>query len=667
MLGKLDWSAIPFDQPIPLGAALIVFLAAAAVLIWVTVKGYWPYLWDEWITSVDHKRIGVMYIVLAALMLLRGFVDAIMMRTQQALAIHGPGYLPPEHYDQVFSAHGTIMIFFAAMPFVIGLMNFAVPLQLGIRDVAFPTLNSVSFWLTATGALLVNISLVVGEFARTGWLPYAPLSEMTYSPGVGVDYYLWSIQISGVGTLLTAVNLVTTILKMRAPGMGYLRMPMFCWTSLASNLLIVAAFPILTATLAMLTLDRYLGFHFFTNEAGGNQMMFVNLIWAWGHPEVYILVLPAFGIYSEIFSTFSSKPLFGYRSMVAATLFICIVSFMVWLHHFFTMGAGADVNAAFGIATSVIAVGTGVKIYNWLFTMYGGRVRFDTPMLWALGFVTTFIIGGMTGVLLAVPPADFMLHNSLFLVAHFHNVIISGVLFAAFAGFTYWFPKAFGFRLHEGWGKAAFWITLAGYVLVFVPLYIVGLLGMTRRLQHIDMDLWTPWLMVAVCGIAVMIVGAACQVVQLIVSIRHRDALRDETGDPWDGRSLEWSTSSPPPAFNYARLPHVEDEEPYWTVKQRAVDKQAPEPEQGYEPIEMPRNSPTGFVTAFFSTLIGFALIWHIWWLAIVGFIGAYVTFVVFAWREHGDYEIPADEVERIDRDSRAAKFAWMRGRERPA
>ncbi|RUX69933.1 cytochrome o ubiquinol oxidase subunit I [Mesorhizobium sp. M7A.F.Ca.US.005.03.1.1] len=667
MLGKLDSSAIPFDQPIPLVAALGVFLAAVAVLGWITVKGYWPYLWNEWISSVDHKRIGVMYIVLAMLMLLRGFIDAIMMRTQQVLAIHGPGYLPPEHYDQIFSAHGTIMIFFAAMPFMIGLMNFAVPLQLGIRDVAFPTLNSVSFWLTASGALLVNISLVIGEFARTGWLPYAPLSETTYSPGVGVDYYLWSIQISGVGTLLTGVNLVTTILKMRAPGMGYLRMPMFCWTSLASNLLIVAAFPILTATLAMLTLDRYLGFHFFTNEAGGNQMMFVNLIWAWGHPEVYILVLPAFGIFSEVFSTFSSKPLFGYRSMVAATMFICIVSFMVWLHHFFTMGAGADVNAAFGIATSVIAVGTGVKIYNWLFTMYGGRIRFDTPMLWALGFVTTFTVGGMTGVLLAVPPADFVLHNSLFLVAHFHNVIISGVLFGAFAGFTYWFPKAFGFRLHEGWGKAAFWVTLAGYMLVFVPLYIVGLLGMTRRLQHIDMDLWAPWLVVAVFGVLVMIAGAALQIMQLAVSIRHRDKLRDETGDPWDGRSLEWSTSSPPPVFNYARLPYVEDEEPYWRIKQRAREEKRPGAEQGYEPIEMPRNSPTGFVTAFFSTLIGFALIWHIWWLAIVGFIGAYATFVVFAWRDHGDYEIPAEEVARIDDDHKAAQSARLRRWERPA
>ena len=457
MFGKLTWDAIPFDQPIPLVAGAVVIVAMLGVLVFITIKGWIPYLWREWITSVDHKRIGVMYVTLAAVMLLRGFIDAIMMRSQQALAFQSQGYLPPEHYNQIFSAHGTIMIFFVAMPFVIGLMNFVVPLQLGVRDVAFPTLNSVGFWLTATGALLVNISLVVGEFARTGWLPYPPLSELTYSPGVGVDYYLWALEISGVGTLLTGINFVTTMLKIRAPGMTYMRMPMFCWTALASNLLIVAAFPILTATLAMLMLDRYLGFHFFTNEAGGNMMMFMNLIWAWGHPEVYILVLPAFGVFSEVVSTFSGKPLFGYRSMVIATMAICVISFMVWLHHFFTMGAGPDVNAVFGIATMIIAVPTGVKIYNWLFTMYGGRIVFATPMLWSIGFMVTFIIGGLTGVLVAVPPADFLLHNSLFLVAHFHNVIIGGVLFGAFAGYTYWFPKAFGFRLHEGLGKAAFW------------------------------------------------------------------------------------------------------------------------------------------------------------------------------------------------------------------
>jgi len=434
MLGKLTWNAIPWDQPIPLAAGAGVFLILLAVVAWIVIKGHLPYLWNEWITSVDHKRIGVMYCFLGLLMLLRGFVDAIMMRIQQAMAFHSGGFLPPEHYDQIFSAHGTIMIFFGAMPFLIGLMNFVVPLQLGIRDVAFPTWNSVSFWLTASGALLVNLSLIIGEFSRASWLPYPPLSEAAYSPGVGVDYYLWALQISGIGTLVTGINFVTTILKMRAPGMSYLRMPMFCWTALASNLIIVAAFPVLTATLAMLLLDRYLGFHFFTNTAGGNMMMFFNLIWAWGHPEVYILILPSFGIFSEIFSTFSRKPLFGYRSMVVATMAICIISFTVWLHHFFTMGAGGDVNAIFGIMSSIIAVPTGVKVYNWIFTMYGGRVVFATPMLWSLGFVVTFVLGGMTGVLLAVPPADFQLHDSLFLVAHFHQVIVGGVLFVAFAG-----------------------------------------------------------------------------------------------------------------------------------------------------------------------------------------------------------------------------------------
>ncbi len=574
MFGKLSLAAIPFDQPIPLIAGAVVIVTVLAVLGWIVLKGHLPYLWHEWITSVDHKRIGVMYILLGLVMLLRGFIDAIMMRSQQALAYDGSGYLPPQHYDQVFSAHGTIMIFFAAMPLMIGLMNFVVPLQLGVRDVAFPTLNSTSFWLTATGALLVNISLVVGEFARTGWLPYPPLSEITYSPGVGVDYYLWALQISGVGTLMTGINFVTTILKIRAPGMSYLRMPIFCWTALASNLLIVAAFPVLTATLGMLILDRYVGFHFFTNTAGGNMMMFINLIWAWGHPEVYILVLPAFGVFSEVISTFSGKPLFGYRSMVAATLFICLVSFTVWLHHFFTMGAGGDVNGFFGIATSIIAVGTGVKIYNWLFTMYGGRIRFATPMLWALGFLVTFTIGGMTGVLLAVPPADFELHNSLFLVAHFHNVILAGVVFGAYAGITFWFPKAFGFRLHEGWGKAVFWLNIAGFYATFIPLYAAGLLGMTRRLQHYGVAEWQPWVLAAGVGIVLYCCALAAQVIQIVVSIRRRGALRDLTGDPWDGRSLEWATPSPPPPFNFAVLPNVEGEEPYWQIKRRAIETQ---------------------------------------------------------------------------------------------
>jgi cytochrome o ubiquinol oxidase subunit I len=664
MLGKLSWEAIPLNQPIPMIASGLVGLVIIGVLAWVTLKGWLPYLWREWITSVDHKRIGVMYVLLAMVMLLRGFSDAIMMRSQQALAFRSPGYLPPEHYDQIFSAHGTLMIFFVAMPFVIGLMNFVVPLQLGVRDVAFPTLNSVGFWLTATGALLVNISLVVGEFARTGWLPYPPLSELIYSPGVGVDYYLWSLEISGVGTLLAGINLIATVLKLHAPGMTYTRMPMFCWTTLASSLLIVAAFPILTATLAMLLLDRYLGFHFFTNEAGGNMMMFMNLIWAWGHPEVYILILPAFGVFSEVVSTFSGKPLFGYRSMVAATMAICILSFTVWLHHFFTMGAGADVNAIFGIASAIIAVPTGVKIFNWLFTMYGGRVVYSTPLLWSLGFMVTFVIGGMTGVLLAVPPADFVLHNSLFLVAHFHNVIIGGLLFGAFAGYTYWFPKAFGFRLHEGLGKASFWCWFTGFYVAFMPLYVLGLMGMTRRMQHYDVAAWHPWLLIAAGGAAIILIGIILQIAQFVVSIRRREELRDEIGDPWNGRSLEWATPSPPPAFNFAVLPNVQGEEAYWGMKQRALQQARLGEEPVYADIEMPRNSPTGFICAFFATIMGFALIWHIWWMVGVAALGAYATFVVFAWRDVDEYIIPAETVACIDRANRSARSAALARRQ---
>jgi cytochrome o ubiquinol oxidase subunit I len=665
MLGKLSWSAIPFSQPIPMAASFVVIVVILATLAWITLKGHWPYLWNEWITSVDHKKVGVMYCALAFVMLIRGFTDAIMMRSQQALAFNAPGYLPPEHYDQIFSAHGTIMIFFVAMTFMIGLMNFVVPLQLGSRDVAFPTLNSVSLWLNAAGVLLVNMSLVIGEFGKAGWLSFPPLSELKYSPGVGIDYYLWALQISGIGTLLTGVNFVTTILKIRAPGMTLTRMPIFCWTSLASSLLMVAAFPILTATFAMLLLDRYLGFHFFTDSAGGNSMMYMNLIWAWGHPEVYILILPAFGVFSEVISTFSGKPLFGYRSMIIATMAICILAFGVWLHHFFTMGAGADVNGFFGIMSMIIAVPTGVKIFNWLFTMWGGRVRFEQPILWALSFMITFVVGGMTGVLLAVPPADFVLHNSLFLVAHFHNVIIGGVLFGAFAGYTYWFPKAFGFKLHEGTGKAAFWCWTIGFYVAFLPLYVLGLEGMTRRMQHYDVAEWRPWLLIAALGAVIILFGIGFQIAQLVISIRRREKLRDLTGDPWDGRTLEWSTFSPPPHFNFAVLPNITGAEAYWGIKQKAIEQRRLTDLPDYKPIEMPRNSPTGFVVAFFAVVTGFALIWHIWWMVIVGLVGAFATFVVFAWRDRSEFELPADELARIDGERRKARIGIVEGREK--
>jgi cytochrome o ubiquinol oxidase subunit I len=647
MLGKLSWSVIPWNEPLPLLSGGMVVIVILAVLALVTVKGWWPYLWREWLTSVDHKRIGVMYVLLGLVMLLRGFADAIMMRTQQAIAVgDAQGYLPPEHYDQIFSAHGTIMIFFVAMPLVIGLMNFAVPLQLGVRDVAFPVLNSVSFWLTATGALLVNLSLVIGNFSRASWWGYPPLSGLAFSPDVGVDYYLWSLQISGIGTLLTGINFVTTILKLRAPGMTYFRMPVFCWTALVTNMMIIAAFPILTATFMMLLLDRYLGMHFFTNDAGGNQMMYVNLFWAWGHPEVYILVLPAFGIFSEVAATFSGKGLFSYRSMVLATLGIGVLSFMVWLHHFFTMGAGADVNAFFGIMSAIIGVPTGVKVFNWLFTMFRGRIVFRTPMLWLVGFIVTFVIGGLTGVLLAVPPVDFVLHNSAFLVAHFHNVIIGGVVFGAFAGYSYWFPKAFGFTLDERLGKASFWCWLIGFYLAFMPLYALGLMGMTRRLQHIADPSWQPLLLVAEGGAIVIFIGILCQIAQLYVSIRTRESRRDLTGDPWDGRTLEWATSSPPPTYNFAMLPSVATIDAFSEIKRRGLGPVEP----AYETIKMPRNSPTGFITAFFAVVTGFALIWHIWWIVISGLLAAAVTILVFGWSDEREREISATEIAQLER-----------------
>ena len=643
MLGRLTLAAIPLDNPIVMGAVAFMALSALGVAGAITWFRLWRPLWSEWLTSVDHKNIGIMYIVLAMVMLLRGFSDAIMMRAQQALAsTGGPGYLPPSHYDQVFTAHGVIMIFFMAMPFVIGLMNIVVPLQIGARDVAFPYLNSMSLWLTTGGAVLVNLSLAVGNFARTGWLAYPPLSELQFSPGVGVDYYIWSLQISGIGTLLAAVNMITTILRLRAPGMTLMRMPVFTWTSLCSSMLIVAAFPILTATLAMLALDRYLGMHFFTNGAGGNPMMYVNLIWAWGHPEVYILILPCFGIYSEVAATFSGKPLFGYTSMVYATVCITVLSFVVWLHHFFTMGSGANVNAFFGVTTMIIAIPTGVKIFNWLFTMYRGRVRFTTPVLWTIGFMITFTIGGMTGVLMAVPPADFVLHNSLFLVAHFYNAIIGGVVFGCMAGFTYWFPKALGFRLDERLGKIAFWCWLVGFYLAFMPLYLLGLMGMTRRLDHVDNPVWHIYLVVAMIGAAVILCGVVAQLAQIVVSVRNREALRDATGDPWNGRTLEWAVASPAPFYNFAETPIVRARDAFWQMKRAGLAH----PElPAYHPIHMPRNTGAGFVIGGFAVLLGFGLVWHIWWLALGAFAAAIVTAIGHTFNENREYDVPSELV----------------------
>ena len=655
IFGRLTWESIPLHEPILIGTFAVVILGGIALVGLLTYYRVWGYLWREWFTSIDHKKIGIMYVVLGIVMLLRGFADAVMMRLQQAVAFgDNLGYLPPHHYDQIFTAHGVIMIFFVAMPLVTGLMNFVVPLQIGARDVAFPFLNNFSFWMTTGGAILVMMSLFVGEFARTGWLAYPPLSGILHSPDVGVDYYIWALQVAGVGTLLSGINLLVTIVKMRAPGMTLMRMPIFTWTSLCTNVLIIAAFPVLTAALALLSMDRYVGTNFFTADQGGSAMLYVNLIWIWGHPEVYILVLPVFGIYSEVTATFARKRLFGYASMVYATVVITVLSYLVWLHHFFTMGSGASVNSFFGITTMIISIPTGAKIFNWLFTMYHGKIKFEAPMLWTIGFMVTFVIGGMTGVLLAVPPADFVLHNSLFLIAHFHNVIIGGVLFGLMAGIYYWFPKAFGYRLVASWGKASFWFWLTCFSFAFMPLYWLGLLGVTRRVNHFDDPSLQIWFLIAAFGAFLIACGIGCFIIQLVVSFRRREELRDTTGDPWDGRTLEWSTSSPPPQYNFAFTPVVHDTDAWWQMKQYGYKR----PMEGFIPIHMPKNTAAGIVLAGLSTLMGFALIWHIWWLAAASFAATVISAIIHTCNYKRYYYIPTDEVVRTE----AARTQLMTG-----
>lgn len=648
MFGILTLNSVPYYEPIIMITITIIIIICLGLATYITHLGKWGYLWREWLISVDHKKIGIMYIIVSFIMFLRGFADAIMMRLQQALVSGGEtGFLTSHHYDQIVTAHGVIMIIFMATPFIIGLINLIVPLQIGARDVAFPFLNSLSFWLFVVGVILINLSLGVGEFAQTGWAAYPPLSSKEYSPGVGVDYWIWSIQIAGIGTTLTGINFFTTILCMRAPGMPLMKMPVFTWTALCTNILIIVAFPILTVTIGLLTLDRYLGTHFFTNDMGGNIMMYTNLFWAWGHPEVYILILPIFGVFSEVVATFSKKGLFGYISLVWATIAITVLSFCVWLHHFFTMGSGANVNAFFGIMTMIIAIPTGVKIFNWLFTIYKGRVTFNSAMLWTIGFIITFPIGGMAGVLMAIPSADFVLHNSLFLIAHFHNVIIGGVVFGCFAGMTYWFPKAFGFILNENWGKRAFWFWIIGFYTAFMPLYLLGFMGMTRRLsQQIDL-VFHPLLVLACVGVLIILIGIICQVIQIIVSIRDRKQNIDITGDPWGGRTLEWATSSPPPFYNFAVVPKINNQlDVFWQMKQSNIAYKKP---LKYESIHMPKNTSSSVIIAAFSLIFGFAVIWHIWWMSIVGFIGILVTFIIKSFNMDTSYLVTSKEIEYIE------------------
>ncbi len=649
ILGRLSFDALPKDLITQGGAASMILIGLTVVVALFYFKR-WTWLWNNWLTTLDAKKIGVMYIIVAVLMLLRGVADALMMRAQQAFASDdAQGYLSSDTFQQVFSSHGTIMIFFVAMGLMFGLINLVLPLMLGARDVAFPFLNSVSLWLFIVGMVLVNVSLALGGFSPGGWLGYPPLTELAYSPGPGVDYWIWSLQIAGIGSLLSGINFLVTILKKRAPGMTMMKMPIFAWSVLVTTLLIIFAFPILTATLGMLSLDRLMGMHFFTSDFGGNPMMYINLIWAWGHPEVYILVLPAFGVFSEIVATFSQKRLFGYTTMVWALFAIMFLSFIVWLHHFFTMGAGANVNAFFGITTMIIAIPTGVKIFNWLFTMYGGRIRFKTPMRWFMNFVITFTIGGVSGVLMAVPAIDFQVHNSLFLVAHFHNVIIGGVVFGYFAGVTYWFPKIFGFTLNETLGKYAAYCWVVGFMVAFLPLYALGLMGATRRLDHYDGEGWQALFMVAGVGVLIIALGVGLQLLQLAVSIRQRAQNIDTTGDPWNGRTLEWSVPSPAPFYNFAITPVVHTRDPFWEAKQAKEARIKVETPQ-YKDIHLPKNSSTGMIIAGFAFLLGFGLIWHIWWLAVIGVVGAIICIIIRVSDDDTEYTITAAEIKRLDR-----------------
>ncbi len=646
IFGRLTLGDIPYHEPILLITFAVVALVGLAAVGALTYFRLWGYLWREWITTVDHKRIGIMYVVLAIIMLVRGLADAIMMRLQQAMAFNGSeGYLPPHHYDQIFTAHGVIMIFFVATPLIVGMMNFVVPLQIGARDVSFPYLNNLGFWLTAVAAILVNISLFVGEFSQAGWVGEPPLTGLAASPGVGVDYYLWALQISGIGTTIGAINLVATIFKMRAPGMNLMKMPVFTWTSLCVNALIVISFPFLTISITLLTLDRLFGMHFFTTELGGNPMAYVNLVWIWGHPEVYILILPAFGVYSEVAATFCGKRLFGYTSMVYATVSITVLGFLVWLHHFFTMGSGANINAFFGLMTALIAIPTGVKVYNWLFTMYRGRVRFDVPMLWTISFMLTFLLGGLTGVLCSIPAADFQIHNSLFVVAHFHNVAIGAIVFAMLAAIDYWFPKAFGFKLEPFWGKlsVAFWTV--GFFIAFLPIYIAGFMGVTRRTQSFDDPSLQIYFVIAAIGGFVILLGVVFFLIQLFVSIVNREKLRDTTGDPWGGRTLEWATSSPPPAYNFAFTPLVHDIDAWTDMKERGYRR----PLDGFKAIHMPSNTSTGIFLSVLLLAFSFAVIWFMWWLAALSFALMLVIGIGHTFNYNRSFHIPADVVARTE------------------
>ncbi len=655
-LGRLSLQSLPFWQMlqhpteanvingvIATGAACVMVLGAIVSFALITKYRKWGVLWTEWLTSTDHKKIGIMYVALAFVMAARALIEACLMRAQQAFGLGG-GFVSPEHFAELFSTHGTIMIFFVVMPFLTGVINYAMPLQIGAREVTFPRLNSISLGLTAAGALLVMVSLLIGKFSTGGWFGYPPYTEANFNPGVGPDYWIWALSLSGLASTFTGINFVTTIWKERAPGMRLLRMPLFTWTALCTSILMMFAMPPLTIAMAQLALDRYLGFHYFTNAHGGNMMHFVNLFWMFGHPEVYILILPSFGIYSEVVATFSGKTLYGYRSMVMATMAIAILSFTVWLHHFFTMGQSADINAVFGIASMLIGIPTGVKIYDWMWTMFRGRIRFTVPMVYSVGFIFLFVLGGMSGILLADPGVDYQVHNSVFLVAHFHNVAVPGALFGLLAGYHFWFPKAFGFRLSERWGMVSAVCWIAGFMLAFFPLYALGLMGLPRRTVSYTEPSYVPLEMVAFLGAILVIAALGALLVQLWVSIKHRNENRVFVGDPWDGRSLEWSVSAPPPDYDFAVIPVVTDRDAFTAAKESGNAYQRP---GACADIELPKNSALGPALGAIGLAIAFGLVWHIWWMVILSALAAVATTISSGFARDTTRIVPAQQVQR--------------------
>ncbi|MAB09442.1 cbb3-type cytochrome c oxidase subunit I [Hyphomonas sp.] len=661
IFGRLDWSVTPYTDLLEkvtsstivgAGAATVLVVGAIGAVALLTWMRWWKPLFQDWLTSADAKKIGIMYIVLALVMLARGIIEGFVMRAHQATALGTlaepeSGLVAPDHFAQLFSTHGTIMIFFVAMPLLIGLINFVLPQQLGARDMAFPVLNQVSLSMTAAGAGLIMISLLIGQFGTGGWTMYPPYTGIQYSPGEGVDYWLWAIMISGVGSTLTGMNFAVTIFKKRAPGMHFMRMPLFCWTSLCVAIMLIYAMPALTVSSSMLLLDRYAGFHFFTNAAGGNMMNYANIFWMFGHPEVYILVLPAFGVFSEISSTFSGKKLYGYTSLVIASMSISVISFTVWLHHFFTMGSSVPVNIAFGIATMIIGIPTGVKVYDWMATMWRGRIRVTTPIVYLVGFFMLFVIGGLSGIILANPSIDYQVHNSTFLVAHFHNVIIPGVLFGMLAGIHYWFPKAFGFRLSETWGRLTAYLFIGGFLFTFMPLYVLGLMGMPRRSPTFQNPEFLPWMYIAAFGGVLMLVALASLVWTFWTSWRNRERLAVPGGDPWNGATLEWSSPAPVPEWNFPLIPVVTARDDWGAAKRAGDPWKGPDE---YVDIEMPANTYLGVVLAGAAFLLGFAMTWHIWWLSIASLLAMVAT--IF-WRGIQVVEpviVPAEEVERADK-----------------